>query len=35
MKALMNRILKSPLLGVMFIVLLLAVWELSGVLEWE
>ena len=30
----MSRILKSRLLGVMFIVLLLAVWELSGMLEW-
>jgi NitT/TauT family transport system permease protein len=34
MKALIFRMLKSPLLGVIFIVLLLAVWELSGVLEW-
>ena len=30
----MSRILKSRLLGVTFIVLLLAVWELSGMLEW-
>jgi len=30
----MMRMLKSPLLGVMFIGLLLGVWELSGALEW-